>query len=74
MSEMGSCWILVTAVAIAVVAAVGFHQRVSFRGKCLFTVVDTSFSPLQRRGGWLRAGLLTMHRLAISEKGAELKD
>lgn len=73
MSEMGSWWILVAAIAIAVVA-VGFHQRASFRGKCLFTVVDTSFSPLQRRERWLRAGLLTMHRLAILGKGAELKD
>lgn len=70
----GSCWILVAAVVIAVVAALGFHQCVSFRETRLFTAVDTSFSQLQRREGWLRAGLLTMHRLAILGKGTELKD
>lgn len=58
--------------AEAAVSTAAFHQCVCFRGKCL-TVADTLSSQLREEDRIAKARLLTSHRLALLNKGAELK-
>lgn len=59
--------------AVVIVGAVGFHRHglgemSLYRRRCFHSLI------CRRRKGQLRAGLLTVHRLIILDKGAELKD
>ena len=63
----------VAVIIVGAVVAVGFHQH-GLGEMSLYRCGRFHSLICRRRKGQLRAGLLTIHRLIILDKGAELKD